>query len=292
MTVLGAGGFIGRALSARLAVRGVSARTLTRANAGTLGPATDWPKLLDGARTVIHLASRAHVRTNEPGWIAAEVATAAALSRAARQCGVARLVFMSSIKAMGETSGERGFRADTPPQPVDDYGRAKLAIEAALQDAPGLAILRPPLVYGPGVKANFRALLAAVARGLPLPLASIRNRRAFIFIDNLLDMVEALLAPDAPGGIYLMRDDDEVSTPELVRRIARSMARAPRLLPCPPGLLRAALRCVGRSEAAEALLGSLSIDDGATRALLGWRPRVSLDDGLAATCRWFKDAAA
>jgi nucleoside-diphosphate-sugar epimerase len=177
------------------------------------------------------------------------------------------------------------------PRPSDEYGRAKLAIEAALAGAPGRANLRPPRGFGPGVIDSFRALMTAVARGIPLPLASIRNRRAFIFMDNLLDVIEALLAAESPGGIYLLRDDEEVSTPELLRRIAFHLGRAPRLVPFPPGLLRLGLRAIGRGGMAASLIGSLSIDDSATRARLNWQPRIGLDDGLAATCRAFREAA-
>lgn len=211
------------------------------------------------------------------------------LGRAARRCGVARLILMSSIRAMGENSGADPFRADTTPAPSDDYGRAKLAIEAALAGAPGLAILRPPLVYGPGVIDSFKTLMTAVARGVPLPVASIRNRRAFIFIENLLDAIELLLAAEAPGGVYLLRDNEEVSTPELLRRIARDLACKPRMFSFPPGLLRLALNAIGRGGMAAALIGSLSIDDTATRARLNWMPRISLDDGIAATCRAFRE---
>lgn len=288
--MLGAGGFIGRALSVRLAARNVLARTVTRANSGTLEANTDWPALLDGARIVVHLANAA-AAPRDRGWTSKEIATAEALGRAARRCGIERLILMSSIKAMGDTTGAAPFRADTAPAPVDRYGRTKLAIEQVLADAPGLAILRPPLVYGPEVKGSFRLLVGAAARGLPLPVASIRNRRAFIFIDNLLDVIEALLAAEAPGGIYLMHDDDEVATPELLRRLARQMDRAPRLLPCPPIVLRTALSLMGRRDIAAALIDSLTIDDSATRTRLDWRPRVSLDEGLKATCRWFREAA-
>jgi nucleoside-diphosphate-sugar epimerase len=206
---------------------------------------------------------------------------------------------MSSIRAMGENSGGENsggensraipFSADTVPRPSDEYGRAKLAIEAALADAPGLAIVRPPLVYGPGVIDSFKTLMNAVARGIPLPVASIRNRRAFVFIENLLDVVELLLAAEAPGGAYLLRDDIEVSTPELLRRIAQHLGAKPRMWPCPPGLLRLVLSALGRSGMAAALIGSLSIDDSATRSRLNWHPRISLDDGIAATCRAFRD---
>jgi nucleoside-diphosphate-sugar epimerase len=290
VVILGAGGFIGRALSARLAAHHVPTRAVTRENSGRLSAETDWPALLDGARIVIHLATSASPRLDHARF-EHEIATAGALGRAAQRCGVARLVLMSSIRAMGENSSAEPFRADTTPRPSDEYGRAKLAIEAALDGAPRLAILRPPLVYGPGVIDSFKTLMTAVGRGLPLPLASIRNRRAFVFMENLLDLIEALLALDAPEGVFLLRDDEEVSTPELLRRIALHLGRAPRVFPFPPGLLRLGLRAIGRGGMAAALIGSLSIDDSATRARLTWRPRFSLDDGLATTCRAFQDAS-
>ncbi|HLI23090.1 MAG TPA: NAD-dependent epimerase/dehydratase family protein [Stellaceae bacterium] len=288
--MLGAGGFIGRALSARLAARGTATHALTRGDTGTLSADSDWSRWLDGAEIVIHAATSASPR-HELGRFAREIAAAEALGRTAARCGIRRVVLMSSIRAMGEESDSTPFRADAIPEPTDDYGRAKLAIEHAMAGAPGLTILRPPLVYGPEVGGGLRAFLVAIAKGLPLPFASIRNRRAFIFMDNLIDAVERLLGPEVPAGTYLLRDDEEISTPELVRRIARQMNRAPRLLPCPTGLLRAGLSLAGRSDIAMTLIGSLAIDDTATRARLGWRPRASLDEGLAATCRWFREAA-
>jgi nucleoside-diphosphate-sugar epimerase len=239
---------------------------------------------------VIHLATGAAPR-RDPARFSDEIATAEALGRATERCGITRLVLMSSIRAMGENSAIEPFRADAAPSPSDEYGRAKLAIEAALGGAPGLAILRPPLVYGPGVTDSFKTLMGAVARGIPLPLASIRNRRAFIYVENLLDVIETFFAPEAPAGIYLLRDEEEVSTPELVRRMARQLGRMPRLFPFPPSLLGRALDVVGRGHMARGLIGSLSIDDGLTRARLHWRPRISLDEGLTATCRAFRGDA-
>lgn len=272
-----------------MAAHNVLARTITRENSGTLSPRTDWPALLDGAQVVIHLAAAASPRLDQARF-GDEIATAEALGRAAQRCGIARLILISSIRAMGENSGAEPFRADASPKPSDDYGRAKLAIEAAVSGAPGLAILRPPLVYGPGVIDSFKTLMTAVARRLPLPVASIRNRRAFIFIENLLDVIEALLAAGAPGGVYVLRDSEEVSTPELLRRIGLHLGRTPRVFAFPPGLLHLALGAVGRGGMAASLIGSLSIDDRATRARLNWQPRISLDDGLAATCRAFREA--
>lgn len=258
---------------------------------GALGPQTDWPALVAGARAVVHLASRAHQPPGAADWIEREAATAAALGEAARRKGVERILFVSSIKAMGEITAAIPFRADMNPAPADAYGRAKLRVEAALQQGPDLVVLRPPLVYGPGVKANFRALLRLASRALPLPFASIHNRRSFLYLDNLLDLIEAgLTHPAAPGQIFLARDDAELSTPALLRQLAHHLRRPARLFPFPPVALENALRLIGRENMANALCRSLSIDDDATRHLLGWRPRIGLDEALAATCRWFESA--
>lgn len=304
--VTGAGGFIGRALVERLAGRGKRVRAVLRQPAalphsaeplllGTLDAATDWAPHLAGAGAVVHLASRAHAPiADAQRFIEGEAAAAAALARAAAAAGVRRLVLLSSIKVLGEATGDLPFRAHQKPAPLDTYGLAKWRIEEAMRAAAGaaLSVLRPPLVYGPGVKANFRALIRLVDSGLPLPLASIDNRRSLVFLDNLLDLVElALEHPAAAGETFLLRDDEEPSTPELVRRIARALGRSPRLLPCPPALLLLAASLAGRREAAERLTASLRVDDLATRQRLGWRPRVALDDGLAATCRWYRGAA-
>jgi len=296
VVVLGAAGFIGRALTTQLAMSGFKVRAVTRTAAafaapvearvaGTLDRRSDWRGLFDGARAVVHLASRAHAPPGDAAWLATERDTAAAIAAAATVAGVERTILLSSIKVLGETTTDRPFSAASQPDPRDAYGHAKLAIETAMRQhgAPGLTIIRPPLVYGPEVKGNFRALLRWIDRRLPLPLAAIRNRRAFVFRDNLLALIAtAVVHPGAAGQIFLVRDDDEIGTPQLVREIGRRIGAPTRLFPAPAWLLRAVT--------ADRLVGSLTIDDGATRAHLEWRPLFSLADGLDATCRWFVDA--
>src|SRR5690348_15402591 len=303
VVILGAAGFIGRALAVHLAANGIAVRAVTRGAAtfaapiearaaGTLDRTSDWRDLLSGARAVVHLASRAHAPAGDAAWFAAEHNTAAAIASAAAAAGVQRTILLSSIKVLGETTTDRPFSATSEPAPQDAYGRVKLAIETAMRQngAPGLTIIRPPLVYGPEVKGNFRALLRWIDRRVPLPLAAIRNRRAFVFRDNLLALIAtALCHPAAAGQIFLVRDDDEIGTPHLVREIARRIGAPTRLFPMPTWLLRTAAATVGRRDAADRLIGSLTIDDGATRARLGWRPPFSLSNGLDATCRWFVD---
>ncbi len=300
--VLGAAGFIGRPLVARLAARGRRVIAAPRRDTafaagvelratGELTAATDWATLLAGAESVVHLASRAHAPPEHgEAWIEAEAATSRALAAATRKAGIRRIVLFSSVKAHG---GAGSFRASDPLRPADPYGRAKAAIEQAMREAgDALVILRPPLVYGPGVKANFRALLRLAASGMPLPLASIDNRRSFIFLENLLDLVEIVLDDArASGGAFLLRDKRDLSTAELVRIIARAMGRSARLFPCPPSLLRIAARLVGQDDAADRLLENLTVDDEPTRRTLDWRPRVALEDGIAATCRAYLSEA-
>lgn len=306
VVVVGAAGFIGRALCARLATRGVPVIAVARHSTdltapidirvmGRIGADTQWEPILAGAGAIVHLATRAHAPVDARGgeaWIEEDAAAAAHLAATGRRAGVARIVVLSSIKVHGEASGPLPFRANMAPSPADAYGRAKWRIEEAVRAAasggPALTVLRPPLVYGPGVKANFLALLRLVDRGLPLPLASIDNRRSLVFLGNLLDVIERALSGPAAPGTFLLRDDVEPSTPDLICRIARHLGRPARLLPCPPTLLRRLAAMAGHGEAAARLIGSVRIDDASTRAALGWQPRFGLDDGLAETCRWFR----
>lgn len=291
--VTGAGGFIGRALCRILTARGHAVVAAVRDGAvsvgeaephrlGEFGPRTDWAPALDGVEIVVHLAQRAH---RKAGGFAQEPATATALAWAAAAAGARRLVYLSSIKAMGEaTRPGRPFRADQDPQPQDPYGSGKLATERALAAVPGieLVVIRPPLVYGPGVGANFAALLRLVARGLPLPFAGIDNRRSLAFIDNLTDLIAvAAQHPDAAGQVLLVRDGTDVSTPALIRALAAALGVPARLFPLPGiGLL------------VPALAQSVEIDDTATRARLGWAPPATLAEGLAATAASFRAARA
>lgn len=296
VVILGAAGFIGRALVDHLVAKGFAVRAVTRSTAafapsvearvaGTLDRHSDWRGLLHGARAMIHLASRAHAPPGDAAWLATERDTAAALAAAAAAASVERTILLSSIKVLGEATTDRPFSATSQPDPRDAYGHAKLAIETAMREhgAPGLTIIRPSLVYGPEVKGNFRALLRWIDRRVPLPLGAIRNRRAFVFRDNLLALIEtATIHPAAAGQIFLVRDDEEIGTPQLVREIGRRIGAPARLFPVPSWLLRTAT--------GDRLVGSLTLDDSVTRARLGWRPPFSLSDGLDATCRWFVDA--
>jgi UDP-glucose 4-epimerase len=208
----------------------------------------------------------------------------ARLAAQAAEAGVRRFLFLSSVKVHGDRS-DRPLSAADVPAPTDAYGRSKLAAEQALARHSGrmaTVALRPPLVYGPGAKGNFLSLLRAVDRGLPLPLAAIDNRRSLIHVENLADAILAAL--DAPSGIYLPSDRDDVSTAMLVRRIAAALGRPARLFPVPPAILRGLAAAAGKSAAIERLAGTLTVDG----ALPGWHPPCSMSEGLAATASWYR----
>jgi nucleoside-diphosphate-sugar epimerase len=302
--VTGAAGFIGAALCPALSAQGHGViAALRRAAAvpagieaeivGDITAATGWSHALRGVEIVIHLAQRAHAGP-DPAALAAEPPAAAALARALAVAGGQRLLLVSSAKAMGETTpADRPFRADDEPRPEDAYGRTKLATErAAIASAREagieLVIMRPPLVYGAGVKGNLAALMRLVASGAPLPFAAIDNRRSMIGRDNFVDLLAvAAIHPAAAGMMLLARDDEDLSTPALIRALALGMARPARLFALPNALF-AALRPLPRIGPPLArLTGSLQVDDGATRTALGWAPQIPAKVALAAMARAF-----
>ncbi len=283
LLVTGTSGFVGRNLVAALAEAGRPFVAWGR-DAGTAYGATDWTPLLGEGGTVLHLAGR-HV--GDAQVFERDIEMTLNLARQAAAQRVGRFVFLSSIKVNGETTPPgQAFRETDTPRPLDLYGQSKLRIEQALGglDLP-VTIVRVPLVYGPGVKANFRRLIEAVERGWPLPLAAVDNRRSMLAVGNLCDfLLRVADEPSAVGETYLLADGEDVSIPELLRRLARVMDRPSRLLPVPPRLLEAALRAVGRGGVADRLLGDLRVDIAKVTAL-GWRPPLSVDEGLAAAVR-------
>lgn len=301
--VTGATGFIGSALISRLlvepnrAVRATVRESAFRAfptgvdiaPVGDIGPATDWHEAVAGMDTVIHLAARVHMMRDTSADPLAEfrkVNTEGTLNlaRQAAAAGVRRFIFLSSVKVNGETGL---FRESDPENPQDAYAVSKFEAEQGLRAiAAGtgmeVTIIRPPLVYGPGVKANFQALVRAVQRGVPLPLGAIDNRRSLVAIDNLIDLIVTCIDhPSAANETFLVSDGEDLSTPELVRRLARAMGRPARLIPVPPGLLIAGARLAGRRAAAERLISSLQVDITKAARLLNWHPPVTVDEGLA-----------
>jgi nucleoside-diphosphate-sugar epimerase len=273
--VTGANGFVGRALAGVLEARGIAWSAATRETVGDIGPTTDWRAALEGCDRVVHLANLAHARgIAEEALRAVNVEGTRRLAEQAAAAGVERFVYLSSVKAA---------------RPDDAYGAAKQAAEQALAGIGGLAwvVLRPPLVYGPGVKANFLALLRAVERGWPLPLASVRNRRSLVYVGNLADAIlRCLVAPQAAGRTYAVTDGPPVSTPELIRALARALGRSASLFAFPPALLELAGSLTGRGDTVRRLTRSLEVDGEAIRRELDWRPPFTFEEGIRLTAQW------
>jgi nucleoside-diphosphate-sugar epimerase len=299
IVVTGADGFIGRPLTELLTRTGNQVIPVTRKDFVLGGQQSSGAKLevaIQGARAVIHLAGRAHVlreinrdplaefrRTNVDGTLA--------VAEAAARAGVERFVFMSSIGVLGNTSGTARFSESNQPSPQGPYAISKLEAERALQSLAqrtGLQVVlvRPPLVYGANVKGNFLRLLRLVQSGSPLPFGSIDNLRSYVGVHNLCEfLLLCVMHPSAAGRIFHVADGEDVSTPELLEILATSMGRKPRILRCPPALLRAAATMVGRLGELERLITNLLVDSTLARTDLGWRPSKPMRDEIGEMTR-------
>jgi nucleoside-diphosphate-sugar epimerase len=301
--VTGASGFVARALfnspsgfeyvavsREEVKLPGVSWR-----RSPALSGAADWKPVLEGIDAIVHLAGRVHldVDANPSAYLVENCQGTVKLANDAKAAGVRRFLFLSSAKVLGDESDGLPLSECAEARPGDAYAASKLAAEQALagvQGSMGITILRPPLVYGPGVKANFLALLSAVARGVPLPLSSIRNRRSLIGVDNLVAAIFACLeSPAAVGRTYHVTDGMPVSTPDLIRALSTALGTPSRLFPFPPRLLEACGAILGRGETVKRLTRSLELDDSAIRTELCWRQPRTFNAGIAATVRWYED---
>ena len=292
IAVTGTTGFVGRALVPALAARQHDVRALGREVLGDIAAYRGWARVLEGVDAVVHLAAIAHRRgSSEARLRAVNIEAPVALGKAAAATG-AHMLFLSSVKALGEETTGAPLDEASPFVPRDAYGRAKAEAERSLRAIAGLklTVLRPPLVYGPGVKANFFALLRAVDRGLPLPLASVVNRRSLVYVGNLANViVRCLELPQAAGRTYLVSDGEPSSTPQLVRILANALGQPERLFPCPPWLLRVAGALLGQGDSVRRLTSSLEVDDRAVRRELGWAPPFTFEEGIRLTARWYLD---
>jgi len=310
--ITGATGFVGQAVCKKLREGGHMLTGTTRTpdqGAGPervplyhipeIGPDTDWSQAVSGADIVIHLAARVHVmkdRSPDPLADYRNVNTAGTrkLAQQAAAAGVQRLVFISTIKVAGENSPASGFNEDDPPMPEDPYGVSKWEAEQALADISRstsleVVILRPPLVYGPGVKGNFLSLFEAINKNRVLPLGAIQNHRSFLSVFNLADAIAtAAEHPNAAGQTFFVADEHAISTPDLVRKIAAALDTKPRLINFPLGLLKIAGFLTGKSAAVQRVAGSLTVNTRRIQTQLNWHPPVLMEDGLKETADWFK----
>lgn len=304
--ITGANGFLGTALAQHLAGRFAlvlavrsEASVLSGQGAvvavGDIDAATDWSQALAGVGTVVHCAARAHVMNDGSSdpleeYRKVNVEGTRALVQQAAQAGVKRFVFVSSIKVNGEsTTGRQPYGAELQPAPEDAYGQSKHEAEQVLLRecaAAGmeLVIIRPPLLYGPGVKANFRSLCQLAAKPLPLPFGAIRNRRSMLYVGNLCHFIETCMTHEAAANqTFVIADGEGVSLRQLLVLMRRAMGRGPGLLPVPAGLFRFAGRVTGRRAVVERLVGDLQVDISKARELLGWQAPFSVEQGIAAT---------
>lgn len=302
-------GFVGRAVAEQLLHAGHRVKAAIRQEAKLaqgVDPvlfedlvAQDWTPALQGQDVVVHCAARVHVMNEQHQDPLSEfrrvnLEGTLNLARSAAGAGVKRFIFVSSIKVNGEaTAPGRPFTADDVPAPLDPYGISKFEAEQqllALADATGLevTIVRPVLVYGPGVKANFQSMMNWVNKGVPLPFGAIRNARSMVALDNLADLIVTCTEhPAAANQVFLVSDGEDLSTTQLLRRVGKALGKSAKLLPVPSLLLTLGARLVGKPGIAQRLCGSLQVDIEKNRVLLGWTPPVGVDEALGRTARHF-----
>ncbi|MGY2285386.1 UDP-glucose 4-epimerase family protein [Pseudomonas gingeri] len=308
----GASGFVGAAVQARLlgdpsfmlrsAYRKLPAQPVAGAQVceiAGLAPDADWQAALEGIEVVVHCAARVHVMNEleaDPlaAFRRANVEGTLRLAEQAAEAGARRFVYLSSIKVNGEgTLPQRPYTAGDQPAPQDPYGVSKWEAEQGLQALAArtgmeVVIIRPVLVYGPGVKANFRNMMSWLSKGIPLPLGAISNKRSLVAIDNLVDLIVTCIHhPAAAGQVFLVSDNEDLSTSQLLRRMAQALGRRACLLPIPMWLLSGVARLLGKKALSQRLCGSLAVDIEKTRTLLGWSPPLGVDAALAKAAKDF-----
>ena len=303
--VTGGNGFVGKALCAELSLKGHSIRVVVR-DKGTLNKnaevvpvqeidgVTDWSATVSNIDTIIHLAARVHIMDDNATnplmeFRKVNVEGTLNLAKQAANAGVKRFIFISSIKVNGEhTETGKPFTENDAPNPQDAYGVSKFEAEQGLliiaqQTGMEVVIIRPPLVYGVGVKANFANLMRIVARGIPLPLGAIYNKRSFVYLENLVNLIlHCISHPAAANQIFFVSDGRDLSTTELLRMCALAMGKKLVLIPIPQKLIQVSASLLGKKMIAQRLCGNLQVDISKAKTLLGWIPPVSIEDGLKA----------
>lgn len=309
VAITGATGFVGSALSAKLTELGVRVVPTVRRTTGlpneivigdlNASASMHCQTALSACDVLVHLAARVHVMDDEAAnplqeFRKVNVDGTVRLASEAAAAGVRRFVFISSIKVNGEnTLTDHPFTADQTPTPSDPYGITKWEAEQRLrtlatETGMEVVIIRPVLVYGPGVKANFLHLMQWLHKGIPLPLGAIHNKRSLVALDNLIDLIITCIDhPKAANQTFLVSDDDDLSTTDLLRRMGKALGRPARLAAVPSGMLVMAAAILGKRAIAQRLCGSLQVDIRKTRELLGWRPPVSVNEGLLQTAHHF-----
>ena len=303
MTILvtGASGFIGRSLCARFASDRIDFLGTTRrdldcsgyrcASVGNIDGATNWTSVLDGVEVIVHLAARVHIMSDDAEFPRNEytrvnVDGTRRLAECASKAGVKRIIFLSTVKVLGEKTETRPFHYSDEPAPVDPYAESKLGAERSLrqiekQTGLEVVVIRPPLVYGPGVGGNIARMIEYIRSGLWLPLGRIENKRSLLAVANLCDVVSICLDhPDAAGKTFLISDGSDISTTDLIKAIAQEMGKPSRLIPVPERVLKVCGRIVGRTADVRRLCDSLQVDISYTKELLGWSPRFTIEDEL------------
>lgn len=316
--ITGANGFIGRVLCTKMQVDGCHIRGTVRSlkqavslPAGveplqieSIDHTTDWSDALNGVDTIVHLAARVHIMNDTASnpldaFRQVNVYGTEHLARMAAQAGVKRFIYISSIKVNGEETGLRTerqrlkFSEKDDPAPQDPYGISKWETEQVLHKIAGdtgleIVVLRLPLVYGPGVKANFLRLLKLTKLGLPLPIRSLHNQRSMIYLGNLVDAIMVCMEhPIAAGETFLVSDGQDVSMPDLILTISVAMGKKPRLLSFPPVLLDLLGKVTGKSAEVERMTGSLRVNSSKIRSMLDWNPPFTMEEGIRETVKWF-----
>jgi nucleoside-diphosphate-sugar epimerase len=308
--VSGASGFVGTALCAELFRLDYSVRAAARSApiqiknfetvlVGEINGETDWSQALSGIKVVVHLAARVHVmkdNTVNPmeAFRKVNINGTLNLARQAAKAGVQRFIFISSIKVNGEnTLPGQPYTSEDQPAPIDPYGFSKREAEdelrqLAIETGMDVVIIRPPLVYGPGAKGNFQMMLHWLKKGIPLPLGAIPNKRSFIVLDNLIDLIITCINhPAAANQIFLASDNEDLSTTELLQRLGNALGKPAKLLPLPVWLLNTGAKLLGKRDIAQRLCDSLQVDISKTRTLLNWNPPMTVDEAFKKTATDF-----